>query len=62
MQGNPVEAEASKVPRQMESAAKEAARRYLCPAEQERRGQVRRDFLAFYVFRNATEHEEYRPS
>lgn len=33
-----------------------------CRAELERRERQGRDFLAFDVFRNSTEYEEYRPS
>lgn len=33
-----------------------------CPAEQERREHLRREFLALDPFKNSTEHEEYRPS
>lgn len=33
-----------------------------CPCVAERRERVRREALAFDVFRNSTEHEEYQPS
>jgi hypothetical protein len=41
---------------------RQVARYDTCPAEQERREQRRREFTAYDVFKNTTEHEEYRPS
>jgi len=46
----------------VKTAAQRWQRPVLCPAELERRERLRREFMAFDLLKNSTEHEEYRPS